>query len=66
MNKKMYYYIVECSNGINRISTFKRAANHWEAESLVEAEFFNKYLASPTDVESRKSTKTECQNLFNV
>lgn len=65
MKKRKYYYIVECSNGINSLSTFKYAKNHWEAEELAATEYFEKFLAYPVDVESRKSTKTECDNIFN-
>lgn len=60
----MYFYIVECSNGINRLSTYVKAQNHWEAEKTVEGKYFNKYQEYPTCVESRKSTKIECENLF--
>ena len=42
------------------MSTIQRAKNHWEAEKLAGKEYFNKYLALPVNVESRKSTKTEC------
>ena len=65
MKKRKYYYIVECRNGINGISTFEYAENHWEAEKLAEEEYFKKYLAYPVDVSSRKSTKTECDNIFD-
>ena len=54
MKERKYYYIVECSNGINRMSTFQRAKNHWEAEELAGKEYFKKYLALPVNVESRK------------
>ena len=64
MKERKYYYIVECSNGINRMSTYQRAKNHWEAEELAGKEYFMKFLAWPADVESRKSTKTECDYLF--
>ena len=60
----MYFYIVECSNGINRLSTYVRAQNHWEAEQLVERKYFDEYQEYPTCVESRKTTKIECENLF--
>lgn len=66
MKKRKYYYIVECSNGVNRISTFKYAENHWEAEKLAEEEYFKEFLANPVNVESRKSTKTECYDFFYV
>ena len=64
MKKRKYFYIVECSNGINRLSTYVKAQNQWEAEKLVEGKFFGKYKEYPTNVESRKSTKIECENLF--
>lgn len=60
----MYYYIVECSNGINRLSTYVKAQNHWDAEKKAEGKYFDMYQENPTDVESRKSTKIECENLF--
>ena len=66
MKKRKYYFIVECGNGVNRLSTFKYASNHFEAEKQAEEEYFKMFLAYPVDVESRKSTKTECYNLFNV
>ena len=46
------------------MSTFQRAKNHWEAEELARKEYFKKYLALPTSVESRKSTKTEWDNII--
>ena len=64
MKKRTYYYIVECSNGINRLSDYVKAQNHWDAENQVEKKYFDKYQEYPTCVESRKSTKTECKNLF--
>lgn len=66
MKKRKYYYIVECSNGVNRLGTFQYASNQWEAEKQAEEEYFKKFLAYPVDVVSRKSTKLECNNLFNV
>ena len=45
------------------MSTFQRAKNHWEAEEKAGKEYFKKFLALPADVESRKSTKTECDNI---
>ena len=65
MKNRKYYYIVECSNGINRMDTFQYAKNHWEAEGLAEKEYFKKFLALPTNVESRKSTKIECENIYD-
>lgn len=47
------------------MSTFQRAKNHWEAEELAGKEYFKKYLALPVNVESRKSTKTECDNIID-
>ena len=47
------------------MSTFQRAKNHWEAEELAGKEYFMKFLAWPDNVESRKSTKTECDNIFD-
>lgn len=64
MKKRMYYYIVECSNGVNRLSTYIKAQNHWDAEKEAESKYFDMYLENPTSVESRKSTKIECENLF--
>ena len=64
MKERKYYYIVECSNGINRMSTYMRATNHWEAEDLARNEYHKKFLAWPVNVESRKSTKTECDIMF--
>ena len=64
MKERKYYYIVECSNGINRMSTYQRAKNHLEAEEMAGKEYFKKFLALPVNVESRKSTKTECDIMF--
>ena len=47
------------------MSTFQRAKNHWEAEELAGKEYSKKFLAFPVNVESRKSTKTECDNIFD-
>ena len=66
MKKRKYYYIVECRNGVNVLSTFKYASNHWDAEYQAEEEYFKMFLSRSVNVESRKSTKTECYNLFNV
>lgn len=59
MKKRKYYYLCECSNGINRMTTFQYAENHWEAEKLAEDEYYEKFLSYPVDVESKKSTKAE-------
>ena len=47
------------------MSTAQRAKNQWEAEEQAEKEYFKKFLALPGNVESRKSTKTECDNIFD-
>ena len=46
------------------MSTYQRAKNHYEAEKLAGKEYFKKFLALPANVESRKSTKTECDIMF--
>ena len=45
------------------MSTIQRAKNHWMAQELAGKEYFKKFLALPVYVESRKSTKTECDNI---
>lgn len=41
------------------MTTFQYAENHLEAEKLAEDEYYEKFLAYPVDVESKKSTKAE-------
>ena len=47
------------------MDTFQYAKNHWEAEELAAKEYSKKFLALPTNVESRKSKKTECENIYD-
>lgn len=64
--ERKYYYIVECENGINNTQSVEYAANHWDAEKQGEKVYFDKYQAYPVDVQSKKITKREADNILSL
>lgn len=66
MKKRKYYYICECVNGVFRMTTYQYAEDHWDAEKMAEDQYFERFDNYPVDVKSWKSTKKECDNIFNL